>query len=142
MFPSLDQLVPHRGAALLLSGVLRHSPGETACQAHIADNHPYLDGARVDAVLALEFMAQAIAVHAALEPAFAGAPRTGYLLGSPSVEFFDGDFVVGDEIEITARPIHVGGSLAKYESEVRVRGTVRARGELSVFIRRAPGVEP
>lgn len=142
MFPSLDQLVPHRGAALLLSSVLRHSERETACQARIADDHPYLDGARVDAVLSLEFMAQTIAVHAALEPAGAGAPRTGYVLGSPSLEFFDGDFVVGDEIEITARPIHVGGSLAKYESEVRVRGTVRARGELSVFVQHAPGAGP
>jgi len=120
-----------------VSHVLSHSDRETSCGAAIHEAHPYLKDGRVDAVIALELMAQTIAARgglAAHDPDTVLQPQTGYVLGAPSLEFLDGDFHLNDQLEITVRLVQQLGAMAQYEGEVRVSGSLRARGTLSVYV--------
>ena len=154
VFPDLEQLLPHRERAILIDGVVSHSPDGTTCRALLQEGHPYLEEGRVPGVLALELMAQTAGVHAALAATQSGPgaaapemdaraaasvastsrPISGYLLAAPEFTVFSGDFALHDELLITVRPVYAAPPLAKYAAEVEVKGVQRASGELSVFM--------
>lgn len=67
-FPSIEQLVPHRGPALLIDTVLAETPDTIRVAAHITPAHPYFVAGRgVPAWVGIELMAQALAAHGGLD---------------------------------------------------------------------------
>lgn len=141
-FPPLQELLPHRGRAILLNCVVSHSTEATTCKAILGEDFPYLQKGNVPAVVALELMAQTAGVHAALiattRPApgetVGGPAEAGYLLAAPELDLFEEHFALNDELTITVRPVFIALPLAKYAGEVDVCGAARARGQFSVFL--------
>ncbi len=77
----LQRLVPHQGTMCLLDGVLAWDEDSVTCISathHAADN-PLRSGGRLAAVHALEYGAQAMAVHGGLLARARGARSGGYL---------------------------------------------------------------
>lgn len=138
MFPSPSELLPHTGPAVLLDRVLSHEPTQTTCLADVSPTHPYVAEGRMDAAVALELIAQAVAVHGRLSAqAGSASPARGYVVGAQRLELWGGDYSVGDRLEIQVKPVFHQGAMSKFEGTVTTRGEVRARGDLSVFVERA-----
>src|SRR6185369_5593006 len=82
-FPPLADLVPHRPPMLLLDRVLAYSNEAVSCEVNIRPDSPFVEGALVPAVVALEYMAQAVAAFAGLTARIEKKEfRLGLLLGS------------------------------------------------------------
>lgn len=132
--PSVGELIPHEGPAVLLDGVVAHSEEETICAAQVHPEMQYVLEGRADAALALELMAQAVAVHVGLRGRWSGGiPRQGYVVGVPKMKFFGGDYQVGEKLEIRVRVVFVEGPVGRFEGEVLQGANLRAAGSLTVF---------
>lgn len=95
---------------ILLSRVLAHDDAETICSAHVEDDMIFVSSAgRVAAWFAVEYMAQAIAVHAGLSLRRRGQrPRTGLLLGCRRVRIHAPFLHTGQHLEARARRVWGG----------------------------------
>lgn len=77
----IGTLIPHAGAMRLLDGVLAWDEISIRCLStqHRAPDNPLRRGNRLGALCAIEFAAQAMAVHGRLTGAVNERPRAGYL---------------------------------------------------------------
>lgn len=133
-FPPLATLIPHRGPAVLLDRIVEHDDSSTKCWAFIHPSMQYVREGRADSALALELMAQAVAVHVGLGRRWStGAPRAGYVVGVPRMEFFGGDYQVGEQLEVSVQIDFHEGPVGRFHGRVSSDGRTRAEGSLTVF---------
>jgi predicted hotdog family 3-hydroxylacyl-ACP dehydratase len=110
----------------LLSQVLEHAPDSTLCAVDAAASELFAgpDG-RVPGWVAIEWMAQAIAVHGGLLARARGeAPRVGLFLGSRRVELARDDF--GPEERLRVRATHERGDAGLLRFACRVEAEAGA----------------
>jgi predicted hotdog family 3-hydroxylacyl-ACP dehydratase len=133
-YPAIDQLVPHRGAMILIDRVVAHGPVRLEAEATIRAE-PYFPGAaRVPAYLGLEYMAQAIAAYAALGRSDrAKPPGIGLLLGTRDFKSAVAAFEVGQRVGLTAELVLDGGELGVFDCAIRSDGRSVATARLNVF---------
>jgi predicted hotdog family 3-hydroxylacyl-ACP dehydratase len=83
----IEVLIPHAGRMSLLDAVLDWDADDIRCVSgsHRRADHPLANGGRVHAVAAIEYAAQAVALHEALRQKCADAPRPGVLAGVRNV---------------------------------------------------------
>lgn len=79
--------IPHQGDMCLLDAVRHWSSEAIECESWLKglDTHPLRSGGALSAVHAIEYAAQAMAVHGALIAGFDAAPQAGYLASVRSV---------------------------------------------------------
>jgi len=139
-FPPLEALVPHRGRMLLVSRIEAHAPEETTCGIDVgADSLVVNEDGSVSAWVALEYMAQTIAVHAGLTAWSRDEPvRLGFLIGSRRVDFTTA-MRGGQSLRATVRHVWGAAELAAFECVLHdvVTGALVARGQLSVAVAEA-----
>jgi predicted hotdog family 3-hydroxylacyl-ACP dehydratase len=139
-FPPLEALVPHRGRMLLVSRIEAHAPEETTCGIDVgAGSLVVNEDGSVSAWVALEYMAQTIAVHAGLTAWSRAEPvRLGFLIGSRRVDFTTA-MRVGQSLRATVRHVWGAAELAAFECVLHdvVTGALVARGQLSVAVAEA-----
>jgi predicted hotdog family 3-hydroxylacyl-ACP dehydratase len=141
MTPGLEQvplgeLLPHRPPMVLLDGVVAHRPERTTCRTTVREAPGFHcpDG-RVPGWIALEYMAQCIAVHAGLRArAAGGTPRLGFLVGSRRVDFHAAAFARGQGLLVTAEHVWGDAELGSFSCRVEdaAGGEVLADGVLKV----------
>jgi predicted hotdog family 3-hydroxylacyl-ACP dehydratase len=104
-FPPIAELIPHAGDMVLLSCVVAHDELETRCRVEVAEQRLFCDaGGAVPAWLAIEWMAQCIAVRGGLRARERGeAPPLGLLLGSRKMRFEAADFQADQVLAVRAR---------------------------------------
>jgi predicted hotdog family 3-hydroxylacyl-ACP dehydratase len=136
-FPPLEALVPHRGRMLLVTGIVTHTARETCCRIDLADDGIIVHGdGSVSAWVALELMAQTVAVHAGLTAWSAGQPvRLGFLIGARHVAL-EGPLRGGQSLHATVSHVWGEADLAAFDCVLREAstGALRARGQLSVAV--------
>ena len=133
-FPPITELVPHRPPMLLLDRVVSWDHGRVVCGVVLRHDSPFVVSGRVSSTVAIEYMAQCIAVYAGLGGHARSEPvRIGYLLGSREVIFEVEDFRVGDELRVEASHLWGDDALGSFACAVHRRGRVAARGTLNVF---------
>lgn len=110
-FPDLEELLPHAGPMCLLDRVLRHEELETACAVRPAASAALaLPDGRIPTTVALEWMAQCIAVHGGLRAREEGRPPLqGLFLGARRATLPAGPFEAESELVVTARWVHGRG---------------------------------
>lgn len=125
---------------MLLSRVLRHEPDETACAVEVATQQLFRDAdGGVPAWLGLEYMAQCIAVHAALVARRAGPPPIGFLASVRGLSFRCERFAPDQCLEVVAHRLRGGEQgLATFTCRIHdaAGGALLAEGRISCF---APG---
>jgi len=137
-FPAIGELIPHSGPMSLLDRVLEHSQERTICRVDPSGSAVLArpDGS-VPAWVALEYMAQCVAVHGGLAARSVGkALRPALLLGSRRVRFDARDFAPGDILRVTAHH-HAGESgLVVFECDVARESDADAlvQARLNVYI--------
>jgi len=128
-------LIPHRGTMSLLSEVVRFDEESITCRAdsHRDPAHPLRERGALPALCAIEYAAQAMAVHGALvEPL---APHSGMLAAvrdvTLNVERLDD---IADDLMLTARRLVGGRRQILYEFVVQAGGRELLRGRAAVVL--------
>ncbi len=80
----IDALTPHAGAMRLIARVRSHDAQQIVCEAdsHRASDNPLRRDGVLPPIAALEYGAQAMAIHGALLASFAAKPRVGFLVAA------------------------------------------------------------
>jgi predicted hotdog family 3-hydroxylacyl-ACP dehydratase len=81
-------LIPHQGRMCLLDGLEAWGPGFITCTAsgQADPDHPLRSPQGLDAVCAIEYAAQAMALHGALSASPGSAPKGGFLAAARQVK--------------------------------------------------------
>ena len=95
----VNDLVPHRPPMSLLDEVLSCSEQVVRCAVTIRTDDLFVEEGSVDAVLALEYMAQCAAVYGGLQRRAEGLPvKVGFLVGCPQMTLSRARFDVGTRL--------------------------------------------
>jgi predicted hotdog family 3-hydroxylacyl-ACP dehydratase len=132
--PRIVDVVPHRPPMLLLDEVVAWDGASAECRLLLRDDSPFVHAGRVASTLAIEYMAQCIAVFVGMEAYQRGLPiPLGYLVGAREISLPPDGFRVGDVLSVQAAPIWGGETLGSFECKVDRVGEVVARGALNVY---------
>ena len=135
---ALERLLPHRGAMCLLDSVVSWDDGTIECRAssHRATGNPLrLDG-RLPAVAAIEYAAQAMAVHGGLRAAPGQNAPPGYLVAVRDARLLVAtlDDIAADlEVSATCQVADATGLV--YTFTVQAGGRRIADGRATVVLR-------
>ncbi|MBK8175208.1 MAG: hypothetical protein IPK66_08070 [Rhodospirillales bacterium] len=132
-------LIPHAGAMCLLDGVLRWDDVSITCvtYSHRAPDNPLRSDGRLEGLNALEYGAQAAAIHGGLlarqqgraaVPGYLAAIRHGTLTVRDLAE-------VDDRLMVSAHLIHVDATGAIYDCSVNAGNTLIASARISIVNR-------
>ena len=130
--PRLAELVAHRAPMLLLDEVVGWDGASVECLAIVRDDSPFVEAGRVRGVLAVEYMAQAMAAYAGLQGRDRGQPPSvGYWVGGSDIQISVDHFLVGDVLHVHATRVSGDDALARFECTVERDGGEVARGTLT-----------
>jgi predicted hotdog family 3-hydroxylacyl-ACP dehydratase len=132
----IRELVPHAGAMCLLDRMLTYDAGRIVCVAtshHDRDNPLRRDGV-LGAVCGVEYAAQAMALHGALQGTRDQA-RAGYLVSLRDVRCLVAtlDELPGD-LEIMAEQQAQNGVIVAYRFDIRAAGRLLLGGRATVIL--------
>jgi predicted hotdog family 3-hydroxylacyl-ACP dehydratase len=134
-FPPLAELVPHRPPMILLDALLEWAPGRARCAVRLRPDSPFMEDGRVRAVVALEYMAQAVAACAGMDARQAGRrPGDGFLLGTRDLELCVDHFAAGDALEVLVEQEAVDEQLVRFRCRVRRGEEPLALAVLSLYL--------
>lgn len=134
----LERLLPHSGAMCLLDSVTHWDDVRIDCRAagHRDPNHPLrLDGC-LPAVVAIEYAAQAMAVHGGLRAPPDQGAAPGYLVAVRNAQLHAGrlDDITAD-LEISATCLVADPIGLAYDFTVSAGGQLVAEGRATVALR-------
>lgn len=134
---ALCALIPHAGSMCLLDGVEFWDAQRIVChsRSHLAADNPLREDGALAAVHAIEYGAQAMAVHGGLLAAEAGdALRHGVLAGLRDVRLRADRLDQGDEtLWVEAQRLLASGDSFLYRFEVRLGDEVVAGARATVI---------
>ena len=134
----LCQLVPHSGAMCLLQEVAEWDEEQILCLAtsHHDPANPLRHEGRLPALCAIEYAAQAMAVHGGLTARKdQGKPRAGFLGSVRDVKLF-ADYMddIPEPLEVRAIRQMADASHSLYELRVSAAGRELMTGRAAVFL--------
>jgi predicted hotdog family 3-hydroxylacyl-ACP dehydratase len=112
-FPTIEELMPHRGTVVLLHRILRHDSESTDALISIAKQKWLKDeNGTVAGSLAVEYMAQCVAAHEGLLALDEGRPPpTGFLVGVTGLRLEVAEFAADAELCVRSRRVRGRPSL-------------------------------
>ena len=130
-----EQLVPHRGAMLLLERIIDADADGAAAQAIIRAGDLFYRPEGTGAWVGIEYMAQTIAAWAGWRARQQNeAPKVGFLLGTRRYLCHRSFFKEGETLHIDVqREIEAGNGLGRFDCSIRIGELEVARGQLTVF---------
>ncbi|NMF88027.1 hotdog family protein [Aromatoleum petrolei] len=126
--------IPHHGRMCLLAGVETWDADAIRCRAtsHRDADNPLRDADGLPATSAIEYAAQAMAVHGALLASAGDAPRPGYLASVRSVE------IAVERLDTLAADLDIGAErITGNDNQILYSFTVAADGRVLVSGRAA-----
>jgi predicted hotdog family 3-hydroxylacyl-ACP dehydratase len=133
-FPPVAELLPHAGAMVLLDEVVEHAEERLVARVRLHAGSVFAEGGRIPALVAIEYMAQAIGAYAGMRARAAGEPvRIGYLLGTRDLALELDAFDAGDELLVEARHVWGDEQLGSFECAVSRAGRVVATALVNVY---------
>ena len=132
--PPVTELLPHAGSMILIDEVLEASAGRIVARVTLRPTSLFVEGDRVPALVAIEYMAQTIAAYAGLRARAAGGPpRIGFLLGTRELALEVDAFAVGDELTIEARHVWGDEQIGSFQCAVLRAGRTLASALVNVY---------
>jgi predicted hotdog family 3-hydroxylacyl-ACP dehydratase len=136
-FPPIEELLPHRGAMLLLDSVLSADERCIVAEASVREAAWYLDErGGMPAWIGIELMAQAIAAHAGLRGRMNGKPpKRGVLLGCRAYRARMSRAAPGTVLKVSAKMTLVDESgFGAYDCMIEHGAAEFAAATLKVFV--------
>jgi predicted hotdog family 3-hydroxylacyl-ACP dehydratase len=132
--PGITELVPHRGAMLLLDSVVGYQDREITCRATIGENHAFLEAGEVDILLCVELVAQAVSAYVGYRDYVAGEPpKLGFLVSCREASFEVPSLALGDTLTVEARHVWGENEVGSFKGRVLRDGKTVAAVELGVY---------
>jgi predicted hotdog family 3-hydroxylacyl-ACP dehydratase len=132
-YPPLAETLPHEPPMVLLDRILHSDSSRTECTVKIQRDSPFLKGNGVSCIIALEYMAQCIAVRAGLEALErCEKPEPGFLIGCRKMEFHVAEFPLGSDLIVTTEKSLSVAGFGHFHCEIRNQDQIIAAGVLSV----------
>ncbi len=132
--PPIAELVPHGPPMILLDEMVEYGAGRARCAVRLRPDSPLVEDGRVRSLVAIEYMAQAVAAYAGMRSRARGeAPHLGFLLGSREVTLAVEHFRTGDALEIEVEHVFGDEQLGSFRCAVRRDGETVAEAVLSVY---------
>jgi predicted hotdog family 3-hydroxylacyl-ACP dehydratase len=134
-FPSIEELIPHRGTMLLLDRVTGFEGGLAVAEYSPREAWYSDESGNMPAWIGIELMAQTVAVHVALAKRMEGLPsKMGVLLGTRSYQSSVTSFAAGGMLRIRAELVlRDPGGLGAYECVIDFDGATFATAVLKVY---------
>lgn len=135
-YPPLRELVPHDDPMLLLDALVDYAPGEATCRLVIREGAAFVEDGVVDCVVAIEYMAQAVAACLGYEARQGGGGvRVGMIIASRRFDIAVPRLYVGEVFDV--RIVRTRGDDVLSHCEARVEraggGEVVASAQLTIF---------
>lgn len=133
----IDALTPHAGAMRLIDRVVSHDETRIVCESasHRAVDHPLRRDGGLPIICALEYGAQAMAIHGALLARVDAKPRVGYLVAAHELQWS------GSTLDRCATPLTIeatrlfgSDNQVAYAFSVSADGDTVMRGRASVVL--------
>ena len=137
--PDIRQLIPHSGTMCLLDEVIEWDDHAIVCstETHSDPANPLRRNGQLSAVHALEYGAQAAAIHGGLRARAAGTTAPpGYLAAIRDAEFFVerlDDIPIG--LEVRAERLFGEAVNTVYDCKVSSGDRLLARGRVTIMLR-------
>jgi predicted hotdog family 3-hydroxylacyl-ACP dehydratase len=130
-----EQLVPHRGAMLLLERIIDADGDGASANATIRSSDVFYRAEGTGAWVGIEYMAQTIAAWAGWRARQRmQAPKVGFLLGTRRYLCHRSFFKEGETLHIDVqREIEAGNGLGRFDCSIRIGEHEVARAQLAVF---------
>jgi predicted hotdog family 3-hydroxylacyl-ACP dehydratase len=130
----IERLLPQKGAMCLIDAALECTPEAIVCSADASRrDHPLREAQGVPAVHAIEYGAQAAALHRLMLGQQSGSVTGGLMLQLRdvqfSVEWLDR---LPQPLQITARCAMSSSEAARYRFEIHAAGSLASCGELTL----------
>ena len=139
-FPPIEELMPHRDPMLWVDEVVAREEEAVHCRLTLRDSHVFVHEGSVEPVVAIEFMAQAIAALVGLRDRQKNENiRPGYLIAIPEARFEVDTFSVGQTLDLHVKRVWGDDELASFECRVEHQGALAAQAQISVYRRALPG---
>jgi predicted hotdog family 3-hydroxylacyl-ACP dehydratase len=138
----IARLIPHQGPMCLLARVDAWDAKSITCRAdnHRSAGHPLRTRSGLLSTCLVEYAAQAMALHGALQATAPGGPRDGVLAAARDLRFAlvnldDLPEASPDELHIEASCDAADHGRLMYRFAARHAGTLLARGRVTVVLR-------
>jgi len=116
-FPAIGELVPHQAPILALDRLLEWRPGHAVASLTIRPDNPFVHSGRLDAVTALEYMAQAVAACLGMEAyRGGGAVRVGMVIACRQMQIHRPVLELGETLTIRAEQVRGTDSLSHWDT--------------------------
>lgn len=133
-FPPIEELVPHAAPMVLVDRLLQWHEEGAVCALTIREGAPFVRDGRVATLVALEYMAQTIAVFAGYRARGAGEPvLLGFLIGCRTMTCLQPWLPVGSALRVSVERVWGDDQLGNFECAVQLEdGTPVANATLNV----------
>jgi predicted hotdog family 3-hydroxylacyl-ACP dehydratase len=116
-FPAIGELVPHQAPILALDRLIEWQPGCAVASLTIRADNPFLQHGRLDAVTALEYMAQAVAACLGMEAyREGGAVRVGMVIACRQMQIERPVLELGETLTIRAEQVRGNDSVSHWQT--------------------------
>ena len=133
-FPVIDELVPHAGSMILIDAMTAWSEGEASCSLRIRDRAPFVRDGRVETVVSIEYMAQAVAACLGYEALRGGAGvRVGMIIACKRFAAHVPSFAVDDALTIEVKCIRGNDTLSHFDCRVLRDGALASEAVLTLY---------
>lgn len=134
-YPDIAELVPHRGAMLLVDRVVDLSDNHIVAKVQVTNEASFFrPGFGVPAYVGIEYMAQSIAAYDGAMRMRAGAPpEIGLLLGTRQFVSDRDYFREGEVLSVQATVAFNDGAMASFACQIDIAGTTAVTASLSVY---------
>ncbi len=129
--------IPHQGRMCLLDAVENHDAEHIVCttRSHLAMDNPLRHEGVLGAALGVEYAAQAMALHCALQLAQARAARSGYLTSVRDLHLHAATLDAhAAPLRITAHRLAANAHTAMYQFTVHADAHLLLEGRLSAIM--------
>ena len=134
---TLEDVMVHRPPFLLLERMCSFTPMHLEAEASVASSHPFATERGVPALLAVEYLAQAVAAHQGVMDRLAGRQvHEGFLLGVRAMSLHTNVLPLGTRLHARVeRAFALGDAFGLYICRLNdaLTGACVAEGDLKVF---------
>jgi len=125
---------------ILLDRLVEFAPGRALCAVEIRPDSPFVDNGRLRSLVAIEYMAQAVAAYAGMLAHQAGRrPNLGFLLGTRELKLEVPELHAGDALEVEVVHQFGDSQLGSFRCAVRRGPEAVAQAVLTVYQRPGEG---
>lgn len=127
-------LVPHDPPMVLIDQAITCQDSFIHCQVSIRETSPFCCEGSVPSYIAMEYMAQTIAVWSGIRAKQENKnPSIGFLLGARRLELYVPGFKVGDVLDVYGKVQYMDGEMGSFDSWIDIKGKRVVNARMNVY---------